>query len=124
MKKLILAVMVLGLLALAISPAPAGADSTRTIAHKFKAITANEVVSAQGAVLFKISGVATGSPGVYGIYNSSTLGGTTEAVCAVEGGEATSGDPVPNVDFGPEGLVLNAGLTVVVSNCTVVIEWL
>ena len=114
--------MVLGLLSLAIGSS--SADSTRTIAHKFKAITADEVVSAQGAVLFKISGVATGSPGFYGIYNTSTFGAAVAAVCAVEGGEATSGDPVPNVDFGPEGLVLNAGLTVVVNNCTVVIEWL
>ncbi len=124
MKKLILAVMVLGLLALAIGSAPAVADSTRTIAHKFKAVTADEVVSGQGAVLFKISGVASGSPGVYGIYNSSTLGGAILTTCAVEGGEATSGDPVPNVDFGPEGLVLNAGLTIVVDSCTVVVEWL
>ena len=122
MKKLIVALMVLGLFVLTIGLSTA--DSTRTITHKFKAITADEVVSTQGAVLFRVSGVASGSPGVYGIYNCATLPTATASVCAVEGGKATSGDPVLPMDFGDEGLVLNAGMTVVVDSCTVVLEWM
>jgi len=121
MRKYIVALMVLGLIALGIGYA--NADSTRTIAHKFKAIAANAVVSSQGAVLYRVSGVATASPGVYGIYNCSAVGATALTVCATEGGTATSGNPITLVDFGSEGLVLDAGMTVLVSGCVVTIEW-
>ena len=122
MKKFIVFLMVLGLVVLAIGYS--SADSTRTISHKFKAITADAVVSTQGAVLYRVSGVASASPGVYGIYNCSTLITAAVTVCATEGGTATSGNPIELVDFGPEGLVLNAGMTVVLNGCTVCLEWL
>ena len=99
------------------------ADEARTITHKFVAYTANTAV-AQSKTIFRITGVATSSNAVFGIYNSATLGGATTAVCAVEGGEATSGDALPQYTFGSEGLNLDIGSTVVVSGCTIVIEYI
>ena len=122
MKKLIVALMVLGFI-FALVSSYSDAATTRTINRKFRAFAANTAV-AQSAVIYRITGVATGSNSVFGIYNVGTLGGTAVTVCAVEGGEATSGDALPMYDFGEDGLVLNSGMTVVVSGCTIVVEYI
>ena len=121
MKKLLIVLMVLGLVFVGILSSKA--DTTRTIPHKFRAFTANTAV-AQGATIYRISGVATGNNAVFGVYNSSTLGGTAVTVCAVEGGEATSGDPIEPLYFGEDGLTLDTGMSVVPTSCTIVIEYL
>ena len=122
MKKFIVALMVLGLV-IGLGVNASKADSTRTIAHKFKVFTADGVVSTQGAVLYRFSGVATASPGVFGLYNCTTLGTASDALCGTEGGTATSGNPIELVDFGPEGLVFDAGMTIVLNGCNVCLEW-
>lgn len=99
------------------------ADEARDIPHKFIAYTTSTAV-AQSKVIYRITGVATGSNAVFGIYNATTLGAATASTVAVEGGEATSGDALPNMTFGEDGLVLNSGSTVIVSNCTVVLEYI
>ena len=121
-KKLLIALMVLGLV-FALVIGSSNAEQTRTISRKFRAFTADTAVS-QSAVIYRITGVATGNNSVFGIYNVGTLGGTAVTVCAVEGGEATSGDALPMYDFGDDGLVLDSGMTVVVSNCTIVVEYI
>ncbi len=99
------------------------ADEARTIPHKFIGYTANTAVS-QSKTIFRITGVATGANAVFGIYNATTLGAATASTIAVEGGEATSGDALPNMTFGDEGLILNTGSTVIVSNCNIVVEYI
>lgn len=99
------------------------ADEARTITHKFKAYTTDASVS-QSRVIYRITGVATANNGVFGIYNAIGTGSATESVCAVEGGEATSGDALPMYDFGPDGLVLDEGATVVITGCTIVVEYI
>jgi len=121
MKKLLIALIVLGLIA--IGTTVSNADSTRTIPHNFRAFAA-DTEGIPGGTIYRITGVATGSNSVFGIYNVATLEEAAVTVCAVEGGEATSGDPLPHYYFGEEGLQLNAGFTVVVYNCTIVVEYL
>lgn len=121
MKKLFLFVLV-ALIGISLV-LPVRADESRTIPHKFVAYTANTAV-AQSKTIFRITGVATASSAVFGIYNSTTLGGASTAVCAVEGGEATSGDALPQYDFGKEGLSLDTGSTVIVTGCTIVVEYI
>lgn len=98
-------------------------DEARTIKHKFQAYTSNTSVS-QGKTIFRISGYATGANAVFGIYNVGTLAEASDANVATEGGEATSGDPIEPIDFGPDGLDLPDGSTVVRVNCTIVIEYI
>ena len=124
MKKIfILILMVLVGISLILSNTKA--DETRTITHKFRAFTDDTAVS-QSAVIYRITGVATASNGVFGIYNSSDLTSANTVVtkCAVEGGEATSGDALPMYDFGKDGLVLDGGMTVVSTGCTIVVEYI
>lgn len=123
MRKYIVALMVLGLVFALVISSNSNAEQTRTISRKFRAFTASTAVS-QSAVIYRITGVATGNNSVFGIYNVGTLGGTAVTVCAVEGGEATSGDALPMYDFGEDGLVLDSGMTVVVSTCTIVVEYI
>ena len=124
MKKMLLFVlMVLVGVSLFSGIIPVQADEARTIPHKFVAYTASTAV-AQSKTIFRITGRVTGSSGSFGIYDSTTLGGATNDVCAVEGGEATSGDALPHYDFGSEGLTLNTGSTVVVSCCTIIVEYI
>jgi hypothetical protein len=99
------------------------ADTARTITHKFRAFT-SDTEGLQAGVIYGITGVATGANAVFGIYNSTTLAGASTSNLAVEGGEATSGDALPVYDFGEEGLILDSGITVIVDNCTVVIEYI
>lgn len=99
------------------------ADEARTIPHKFVGYTANTAVS-QSRTIYRITGYATGSNATFGIYNAATIITATASTIAVEGGEATSGDALPNMTFGDDGLILNAGSTVLVSNCVVVIEYI
>mgnify|MGYP001582847175 CR=1 FL=1 len=99
------------------------ASEERTQTHKFKAYTANTSVS-QSKTIFRITGVATGNNAVFGIYNIGTLGAADTTNVAVEGGEATSGDALPMYDFGKDGLNLDTGSTIVVSGCTIVLEYI
>lgn len=99
------------------------ADEGRTIPHKFVAYSASTAVS-QSKTIYRITGYASGSNAIFGIYNVGTLGATAASNVAVEGGEATSGDALPNMTFGEDGLVLNTGSTVIVNNCTVVLEYI
>lgn len=122
MKRVIIALMVLGLM-FSLAIGYASADSTRTIATKTHTTTASEVVSTQGVVIYKISGYANAASSLYGLYNATTLGTATASVCKFEGGEGTQYDSIPYVDFGEDGLVFNTGLTIVVSGAYVTIEY-
>ncbi len=121
MKKLLILVLMvlvgLGLFSFAF------ADDTRTITHKFVGYTASTAV-AQSKTIFRITGVATGSNAVFGIYNATTLGTAIASAVAVEGGEATSGDALPHMEFGTDGLDIPAGSTVLLYNCSIVIEYI
>src|SRR3990167_9297348 len=97
------------------------ADETRTIARKSKVIIANEVTSTQGITLYKVTGYANAANSVFGLYNASTLGTATAAVCKVEGGEATQYDSLLTLDFGDEGIEFPDGLTTVVNGAYVTI---
>ncbi|KKL79003.1 hypothetical protein LCGC14_2019190 [marine sediment metagenome] len=126
MKKIIIALIVLGILAFGASLS--SADSTRTINHNFRAIT-TETAAAGPAVLsagtiYRITGYATATNGVWAVYDSATASGIADSNCAIEGGEATSGDPFGHYDFGKEGLRFGNGIVVVAHGCTVVIEYL
>ena len=127
MKKILIALIVLGLIAVGVTIS--NADSTRTINHNFRAITSNitpptELTLLSGATIYRITGVATGSNAVFGIYDSATRVGADNSNCAIEGGEATSGDALPVYYFGEDGLTLSNGVVVVTNNCTIVIEYL
>jgi hypothetical protein len=98
-------------------------DENRTVNHKFRTFTTNTSVG-QGHTIFHITGVTTATNGVFGVYDVATYGAAATSNCAVEGGEATAGDALPLYDFGPEGLTLPNGMSVVVSNCYVTIEYL
>ena len=121
MKKVIVFLLALGILCVGIKFSQA--DGLRTQTHKFRTFTADTAV-AQGTTVYRITGVVTGASGVFGVYNAPSLGTATATVCAVEGGEATSGDALPHYNFGADGLDLPDGMTVVVNTCTVVIEYL
>jgi len=130
MKKLIIALLVLGMLAVGVQVS--NADSTRTINHSYMAVTSGttspntidgnfETVS---MTIYRITGYATGSNSTFGIYNTTTEETMTNAKVAIEGGEATSGDPLPVYDFGDSGLRIPAGTVIRCVNCTIVIEYL
>ena len=121
MKKLIIVLMVLGVIFAGVMSSKA--DTTRTIPHKFRTFTANTAV-AQGATIYRITGVTTAANGVFGVYNSATLGAVANTNLAIEGGEGTAGDALPHYYFGEEGISLDTGMSVVVSNCNVTIEYL
>ena len=123
MKRLLISLVVLGLLVSLATMTKVTAENTRDMPHKFRAFTAN-TEGLPGCNIFRITGVATASNGVFGLYNSATLAAAAATNVAVEGGEATSGDPLPLYEFSGEGLALNTGLTVVRDGCTVVIEYL
>lgn len=115
MKKIFALLIIVGL---AILVATSFADTDRDVPHKFRVFTANSLNNAS-VVIWRITGVTTATNGVFGIYDGTT-GATTS--CAIEGGEATAGDALPMYYF-PEGLHLKTALTVVVSNCYVVLEY-
>ncbi len=121
MKKILFIILV-GLIGIALVAQGLFAEDGRTIIHKFKAYTASTAVT-QSKTIYRITGVATGSNAVFGIYNAGTLGDADSDTIAVEGGEATSGDALPVLEF-PDGLNLDSGSTVIVSGCTVVIEYI
>jgi len=122
MKKIfILALMVLVGISLLFSNLRA--DEARTITHKFKTFTTN-TDGGQSATIFRITGVTTAANGVFGIYNVTTAAAATVTTCAIEGGEGTAGDALPHYDFGSEGLSLDTGMSVVVSNCYVTVEYI
>jgi hypothetical protein len=129
MKKFIIALIVLGLICVGASMS--NADSTRVINHKFRAITTEVVSGATGGptvlsagTIYRITGYASASNGVFAIYDAATAATIAAGNCAVEGGEATSGDPLPVYDFGEDGLTLSTGIVVVSHGCTLVIEYL
>ena len=121
MKKLFILVLAL-LIGIGLVISNTRADEARVIPHKFYAYTASTAV-AQGKTIYRITGIATAANAKYGIYNSATLGGASVSVCAVEGGEATSGDPLTAYYF-PEGLNLDAGSSIIISGCSVVVEYI
>ncbi len=119
MKKIIvllIAVLVIG------SSVLAFAETTRDTPRKFMAFSSN-TEGLQACNIYRITGVATNSNAVFGIYNEADLEDCALTNLAVEGGEATSGDALPMYDFGDEGLNLNAAMSVVVSTCTIVVEY-
>ena len=127
MRKLIIALIVLGLIVVGVTIS--NADQTRVINHNFRAITANIAATSSPTVLsagtiYRITGYATGSNAVYAVYNAASASTIANTNVAIEGGEATSGDPLTMQYFGEEGLTLSTGMTFVVSNCVVVIEYL
>ena len=124
MKKLLIALIVLGLITIGTSIS--NADSTRTINHNFRAITSDVINPSvlPAGTIYRITGVATGSSGVFGIYNAATAAAAAVTNVAIEGGEATSGDALPVYYFGEEGITLSAGIVVIANGCTVVIEYL
>ncbi|KKN09685.1 hypothetical protein LCGC14_1044160 [marine sediment metagenome] len=131
MKKIIIALIVLGILAFGVSLS--SADQTRTINHRYKAIAAgtsspNTVegnYEMRSVTIYRITGVATSSNAVFGIYNVSAQGDmSVNDNLAIEGGEATSGDALPHMYFGKEGIRLAAGTVVRAIGCTIVLEYL
>jgi hypothetical protein len=99
------------------------AEEARTIFHNFKTYTAS-TSGTSGKVIYRITGVTTAANGVFGIYNAASTADASTSNCAIEGGEGTAGDALPHYDFGPDGLKLDTGSTVLVSNCYVTIEYL
>lgn len=122
MKKLFIVLLVLGLFAVGITSSTKAA-TTRTTPHKFTTYTADTAV-AQSRTIYRITGVTTATNGVFGIYNIGTTGAAANANLAIEGGEGTAGDALPHYDFGPDGISLDTGATVLVTNCNVTVEWL
>jgi len=122
MKRLIIFVL-MALVGLSFCFQNVSADSARTISHKFTAYSVDTAV-AQGRTIFRITGATSAANGVFGIYNAATTEAAVNANCAIEGGEATSADALPHYYFGPEGISLDAGATVLVENCVVVIEYI
>lgn len=120
MKKILIVLMVLGIIFAGVT---SQADITRTMPHKFRTFTAHTSV-AQGATIYRITGVTTAANGVFGIYNVATYGAATTSNCAIEGGEGTAGDALPHYDFGPDGITLDTGMSAVISNCYVTVEYL
>lgn len=121
MKKLLIALIVLGLIAVGISSSKA--ESTRTTPHKFRAFS-SDTEGLQGATIYRITGYATGNNSTFAIHNVATLEDSGLTTAAVEGGEATSGDALPHMYFGENGITLDTGLTVDVASCVIVIEYL
>jgi len=122
MKKFII-LFVLALIGSSLFLSQSSATESRTISHKFLTVTTSTAYTA-GKTIYRITGVTTAANGVFGIYNTGTLAGADTTNCAIEGGEATAGYSLPHYDFGVDGLFLDAGSTVVVSNCYVTIEYL
>ena len=110
-KKLLIVLMVLGIIFA--GSLFSHADTTRTIPTKAITVTSNTVVSAQGCVVYKVTGYANASNATYALSNSTNASTTPSATeIKVEGGEATQYDSLPTLDFGSEGLVFDTGLTV------------
>lgn len=122
-KFLIFTLMVLVGISLFSGVIPVKADEARTIPHKFRTFTTNTNVG-QGHTIFRITGVTTAANGVFGVYDVSTYVASSTSNCAVEGGEGTAGDALPHYDFGKDGLTLPNGMSVVVSNCYITIEYI
>ena len=99
------------------------ADEARTIPHKFVGYSASTAV-AQSRTIYRITGYTTGASATFGIYNVGTIGGAGATNIAVEGGEATSGEALPHMTFGEDGLILDTGATVLIVNCVIAIEYI
>ena len=121
MKKILIALIVLGIIAIGVSQS--NADSTRTINHKFRAFAA-DTEGVPAGTIYRITGYTTGSNATFAIHNCTTLEGSGLTTAAIEGGEATSGDALPHMYFGEEGLTLSEGMTIDVASCVIVIEYL
>ena len=111
MKKLLIALLVLGLIFAGVSLTQA--DSTRTRTYKSTVVTSNTVVSASGATLYHVTGYANAANAFYALVDTNTTAGSpSSTLYKVESGEASQYDGLPTIDFGDEGLVFNTGLTV------------
>jgi len=119
MKKILALLIVIGLL---IGSTFAFAATDRDTSRKFRSFDAS-TEGLQSCTIYRITGVATGTPGYFGIYNIDTLETASKTYCAVEGGAATAGTSIIMYDFGEEGLKLNSAMTVIVTDCTVVLEY-
>ena len=112
MKKLFIALLVLGLIFAGITSSQA--DRTRTIPRKSKLVTSDTLVSASGATLYSLNGVANASQALFTIADTTDITQIDSTKVKVEGGEATQYDSITPMDFG-EGLVFNEGLAVYVT---------
>ena len=122
MKKILFLILV-GLIGVLLVSQGIFASEERTIPHKFIAYTASTAV-AQSKTIYRITGVATASNAVFGIYSCGTLGEAAATNVAIEGGEATSGDALPMYEF-PDGLDIPGGSTIVSEiGAVVVIEYI
>lgn len=121
MKKILIALLVLGLIAIGTSYS--NASSTRTISHKFRTFTTDTSV-AQGATIFRITGYTTSTTAIFGIHNTDDIQSISATTAAVEGGEASSGDALPHYYFGEDGLDLDSGMTVKINDCVIVVEYI
>src|SRR3989304_5901680 len=107
MKKILIALIVLGLIAVGVTIS--NADSTRTINHNFRAITSNitpptELTLLNGATIYRITGVATGANSVFGIYDSATRVGAGDSNCPPDAGKVGHVHQVLGYYFGEDGL--------------------
>jgi len=82
--------------------------------------TANAVVSSSAQVITGVSFAATGSASVVSLYDSSTLGGATNAVGVFEGG--TAANTSTYVAFDPP-IRTTEGVTLVGSNMSGVVVY-
>ncbi len=98
------------------------AEETRTISHKFRAFSA-DTEGVQGMTIFRITGYTTASNATFAIHDVATLEDTGLTNAAVEGGEATSGDALPHMYFGENGITLG-NVTVNVEGCVIVVEYI
>jgi len=121
MKKIFILVFV-ALVGISLTLSNVKANEARTIPHKFVGYSASTAV-AQSKTIYRITGYASGNNAIFAIYNAGTFGTCLATNVAVEGGEATSGDALPHMYFGEDGLVLDSGSSVIVSNCTIVVEY-
>lgn len=121
-KSFIFALMVLVAVIFVISSSQA--DPTRTIPMKFGvARGADTVIVAHGGTLYRVTGYASSVNAAYGLFDSSTTAGASDTNVIAEGGEATQYDSVPTIDFGPEGIDFNNGLTAITASTYVAVQY-
>ncbi len=98
----------------------------RTIVRSTIGETATAVAVGHQATIYRVSGYATSSNMTYGIYDAATIGTAIATAVKVEGGQATQyNSVVPQgvIDFGDQGLVCYTGITVIVNNGALIIEY-
>lgn len=133
MKKLIVLVLMV-MIGIGLFVVKAKADSSnypyynpiRTIVRQTIGATSNSVLVGHAVVVYKVSGYATSAAEIFGLYDTISLSSVTASNVKLEGGQATQYNAIANggfIDFGDEGLVFNTGLTVIVSNGSIIVEY-